>query len=112
MEDAMYSLTDYRSIGGTAVELRVSISDDFESEVGRRLENFGDITISSTSLENKEDCFWDNLDFFINATTKELKDECKKELTDKNLFEPGIFKLIKDMLKPFVKREFLKIRKS
>lgn len=108
----MYSIVDYRVIGNTAVELRVALTDDFESTVGENLENFGDITISSTGLDNKEECFWDNLNFFLNATNKEIKRECKQELEDKGLFEPGIFKLIKEMVKPFVKRGFLKVRKG
>lgn len=79
------------------VELNISVKKDLSCQDGV-LKNFGYIKVSTGQI-GKEDCFWDNLDFFINCGKKEFKEECKKELQEKGFNHKEIYKTIKQLLK-------------
>ena len=82
------------------IELNISIKDDLTGySENEPLYNFGYIQVSTGHI-NDEDCFWDNLDFFISAGKKEFKEECKKELQQKGFEDwKGIYNKIKILLK-------------
>lgn len=82
------------------VELNISVKDDLTGhKENEPLHNFAYIQIS-TGYKDKEDCFWDNVDFFILAGKKEFKEECKEELKQKGFEDwKTIYKKIKSLLK-------------
>ncbi len=82
------------------VELNISVKDDLTRyDENEPLHNFGYIQVSTGHVDN-EDCFWDNLNFFILAGKKEFKEECKKELQQKGFKDwKDIYKKIKILLK-------------
>ena len=69
--------------------------------------NQGYIKIKSNVVSNKNYCFWDNLDFFIYNNKKIIKEECKQELVDKNLYIKGIFKTIEDLITTAISEKML-----
>ena len=80
------------------VELNISVKEDLSCQDGV-LKNWGYIEVSTGQTE-KENCFWDNLDFFINCGKKEFKEECKKELQEKGFEDwKDIYKKVKTLLK-------------
>lgn len=80
------------------VELNISVKEDLGRQE-ERLKNFGYIQVSTGHID-KEDCFWDNLSYFLNCRKKEFKRECKKELQQKGFQDwKGIYKKIKILLK-------------
>ena len=75
--------------------------------------NQGYIKIKSNIVSNKNYCFWDSLDFFIYNNKKTIKEECKQELIDKNLYIKGIFKTIEDLITTAILENMLtKINKN
>ena len=75
--------------------------------------NQGYIKIKSNSTSNKNYCFWDNLDFFIYNNKKIIKEECKQELVDKNLYIKEIFKAIETLINSAILENMLtKINKN
>ncbi len=75
--------------------------------------NQGYIKIKSNSTSNKNYCFWDNLDFFIYNNKKAIKEECKQELIDKNLYIKEIFKAIETLINSAILENMLtKINKN
>lgn len=79
------------------VELNISVKEDLSCQDGD-LANYGYIQVSTGSIGEKE-CFWDNLEFFLNCGEKEFKEECKKELQQKGFDHKEIYKKIKRLLK-------------
>ena len=69
--------------------------------------NQGYIKIKSNSTSNKNYCFWDNLDFFIYNNKKAIKEECKQELVDKNLYVKEIFKVIENLINVAISEKML-----
>lgn len=69
--------------------------------------NQGYIKIKSNSTSNKNYCFWDNLDFFIYNNKKTIKEECKQELIDKNLYVKEIFKTIEKLINVAISENML-----
>ena len=69
--------------------------------------NQGYIKIKSNSTSNKNYCFWDNLDFFIYNNKKAIKEECKQELIDKNLYVKEIFKAIENLINVAISEKML-----
>ena len=69
--------------------------------------NQGYIKIKSNIVSNKNYCFWDNLDFFIYNNKKAIKEECKQELIDKNLYIKGIFKTIENLINVAISEKML-----
>ena len=69
--------------------------------------NQGYIKIKSNSTSNKNYCFWDNLDFFIYNNKKAIKEECKQELIDKNLYVKEIFKTIENLINVAISEKML-----
>ena len=69
--------------------------------------NQGYIKIKSNSTSNKNYCFWDNLDFFIYNNKKAIKEECKQELIDKNLYIKEIFKTIEKLINVAISENML-----
>ena len=79
------------------VELNISVKEDLSCQDGV-LKNYGYIQVSTGSIGEKE-CFWDNLDFFLNCGKKEFKQDCKKELQQKGFNYKEVYKTIKQLLK-------------
>ena len=69
--------------------------------------NQGYIKIKSNVVSNKNYCFWDNLDFFIYNNKKTIKEECKQELIDKNLYVNEIFKTIENLINVAISEKML-----
>lgn len=92
------------------IEIKVALADDFKSNLGTNLENFGWIEIShvNKSTEHLGRVFWDNINFFIQSPKSELNKECQQELEFKGLYYKGIYKDIKRGLEDLVKAGYLK----
>ena len=87
----------------------VSITDNFKSYVDGVLENFGYIEIKCISTSDKKgELYWDNLDFFLNSSMKEIKKECKEEMKEKLHYDKKLLKNIKKHLKYMKKKGYLK----
>lgn len=75
--------------------------------------NQGYIKIKSNIVSNKNYCFWDSLDFFIYNNKKTIKEECKQELVNKNLYVKEIFKAIENLINVAILENMLtKINKN
>ena len=87
----------------------VSITDNFKSYVDGVLENFGYIEIKCISTNDKEgELYWDNLEFFLNSSMKEIKEECKDEMKEKLYYDKKLLMDIKKHLKYMKKKGYLK----
>lgn len=87
----------------------VGITDSFKSYVGGVLENCGYIEIKCISTNDKEgELYWDNLDFFLNSSMKEIKEECKQEMKEKLHYDKKLLRDIKKHLKYMKKEGYLK----
>ena len=87
-------------------DINIKLSIDLD-EFSNPDNNEGYIEIESTIKSNKNSCFWDNLDFFIYKNKKMIKEECKQELVDKNLYVEGIFKIIKTLINTAISENML-----
>ena len=86
------------------INIKLSIDlDDFSNPN----HNEGYIEITSVITSNKNSCFWDNLDFFIYNNKKIIKEECKQELIDKNLYVKEIFKTIEKLINIAISEKML-----
>ncbi len=86
------------------INIKLSIDlDDFSNPNN----NSGYIEITSVITSNKNSCFWDNLDFFIYNNKKTIKEECKQELIDKNLYVKEIFKTIEKLINVAISENML-----
>ena len=93
-------------------DINVKLSIDLD-EFSNPENNQGYIKIKSNSTSNKNYCFWDNLDFFIYNNKKAIKEECKQELIDKNLYIKEIFKAIETLINSAILENMLtKINKN
>lgn len=92
------------------INVKLSIDlDDFSNPNN----NSGYIEITSVITSNKNSCFWDNLDFFIYNNKKAIKEECKQELVNKNLYVKEIFKAIETLINTAISEKMLtKINKN
>lgn len=109
----MYHIQDFRSIEDTGITLQVLVGDNLESQVNSKWhKNSGDLKIESIYASNKEEVWVENLNFLLNASKKEIKKELKQELINKGLWTKGIFKLIEEMLIPFIGRGYLIVEKG
>ena len=87
----------------------VIITDNFKSYVDGVLENFGYIEIKCISTNDKEgELYWDNLEFFLNSSMKEIKEECKQEMKEKLHYDKKLLMDIKKHLKYMKKEGYLK----
>ena len=87
----------------------VSITDDFKSYVDGILENFGYIEIKCISTNDKKgELYWDNLEFFLNSSMKEIKEECKQEMEERLHYDKKLLRDIKKHLKYMKKEGYLK----
>lgn len=89
-------------IEDTNIKLSIDL-DDFSNPD----DNEGYIEITSINLSNENFCFWDNLDFFIYNNKKTIKEECKQELIDKNLYTKEIFKAIETLIAAAISDDML-----
>ena len=93
-------------------DINIKLSIDLD-EFSNPENNQEYIKIKSNSTSNKNYCFWDNLDFFIYNNKKAIKEECKQELIDKNLYIKGIFKTIETLINSAILENMLtKINKN
>lgn len=90
-----------------SIKVVVSVGKDYKTQIGKPLENFGYIEIESVRIDDKEKCFWDNLNFFLKAPKSDIEKECKSELIRKELFYKDIFKDLNGMLKDLVEAGYL-----
>ena len=86
------------------INIKLSIDLDGSSNPNN---NSGYIEITSVITSNKNSCFWDNLDFFIYNNKKTIKEECKQELIDKNLYVKEIFKTIEKLINVAISENML-----
>ena len=89
-------------IEGTKIQLSIDLNEFSNPE-----DNQGYIKIRSNISSNKNYCFWDNLDFFIYNNKKTIKEECKQELIDKNLYVKQIFKAIENLINVAISEKML-----
>lgn len=87
-------------------EVNIKLSVDLD-DFSNANDNNGYIEITSVMNSNKNSCFWDNLDFFIYNNKKTIKEECKQELIDKNLYVKEIFKAIKTLINTAISEKML-----
>ena len=87
-------------------DINVKLSIDLD-EFSNPNDNEGYIEITSVNISNKNFCFWDNLDFFIYNNKKTIKEECKQELIDKNLYVKEIFKAIEKLINVAISEKML-----
>ena len=87
------------------IELVISVTDKLTRQEGA-LKNFGYIRVSTGTID-EEECFWDNIDFFISAGKKEFKEECKGDLKKCNFPVKETYKTIKKLLKRAKKLKLL-----
>lgn len=87
-------------------EVNIKLSIDLD-EFSNPYNNEGYIEIKSVNISNENCCFWDNLNFFIYNNKKIIKEECKQELIDKNLYVKGIFKIIKNLINTAISENML-----
>ena len=86
------------------INVKLSIDlDDFSNPNN----NSGYIEITSVITSNKNSCFWDNLNFFIYNNKKIIKEECKQELINKNLYVKEIFKAIETLINVAISEKML-----
>ena len=86
------------------INIKLSIDlDDFSNSNN----NSGYIEVTSVITSNKNSCFWDNLNFFIYNNKKTIKEECKQELIDKNLYVKEIFKAIETLINAAISEKML-----
>ena len=101
------SIESYRDTKFCTIKLNVSLSKDFKSNLGTRLENWGYIQVESPRLDDKEICFWDNMNFFLKAPKNKIKKDCKHELINKGLYYNGFFKDLQNMIDEMVNAGYL-----
>ena len=89
-------------IEGINIKLSIDLNEFSNPE-----DNQGYIKIKSNISSNKNYCFWDNLDFFIYNNKKTIKEECKQELIDKNLYVKQIIKAIENLINVAILEEML-----
>ena len=87
-------------------DINIKLSIDLD-EFSNPDDNEGYIEITSVNLSNKDFCFWDNLDFFIENKNNIIKKDCKQELIDKDLYIKGIFKIIKNLINTAISENML-----
>ena len=87
-------------------DINVKLSIDLD-EFSNPNHNEGYIEIKNINASNKNSCFWDNLDFFIYNNKKIIKEECKQDLIDKNLYVNEIFKEIKILINVAISEKML-----
>ena len=86
------------------INIKLSVDlDDFSNPNN----NSGYIEITSVITSNKNYCFWDNLDFFIENKNNIIKKDCKQELINKNLYVKEIFDIIKNLINTAISENML-----
>lgn len=79
------------------VTLSISVKENLK-KYKEKLVNFGYIEVSTGTI-GAEECFWDNINFFLNCGKKEFKKECSEELERKGFNWKQTYKTIKKLLK-------------
>lgn len=92
------------------VELHISVNKKLKKQKGNLI-NFGYIDIVKQE-SNEESVNWDNLEWFFDIDEEKEK-ELIDELKEKNLYNKGVIKDIKKLIKKAIKLNLLtkKIRK-
>lgn len=101
------SIESYHENNGVYIKVNVSITKDFKTNLGTRLQNWGYIEVSSISIDEKDKCFWDNMNFFLKAPKADMIKECKQELIDKGFYYNDFFKDLQNMIDELVDAGFL-----
>ena len=101
------SIELYHENNSVAIKVNVSIGKDFKSNLGTRLQNWGYIEVSSILIDESNQCFWDNMNFFLKAPKVLIKADCKHELTTKGLYYKGFFKDLQKMINELVDAGYL-----
>ncbi len=98
-------ITTYIQLYSGEVELNISVTNKLKKQKGA-LNKFGYIQVSNGMIDSK-DCFWDNLQFFIDYGFGIFKEECAKELKEKGFKVKQTYKDIKRLLKQAEKLNIL-----
>lgn len=104
------SLYICNNIGDVNIEIFIDVDSDFKSLVGdvaNPWRNQGYIQIKSIYTTKTENCFWDNLSFFVDADLEAIKQECLAELIEKELSEDGLLEYVKSVMDDMVSKGYL-----
>lgn len=80
------------------VKLNISVNENLKREEKEVLKNWGYIEVSTGYLKD-ENCFWDNISYFIDISRKKFKKECGEELKEKGFKVGETRRAIKTLLK-------------
>ncbi len=80
-----------------SVYLNLSLTEDLKPNEGN-LKNFGYIKVTNGDIE-EDNCFWDNISFFIKCGEEEFRKECKQDLKSKGFKIKAAYKTIKKLIK-------------
>ncbi len=104
----MKEITITETLEPIQISISVSLNDKFKPyKKGEPLYNFGHIEIESIYNDNTKTCFWDNLQFFLDSSKKEIYKECFDDLKDNDLYHEEVFKSIRRMIKLLIKHKYL-----
>jgi len=70
-------------------------------------DNFGYIEIGGNADQSKN-CFWDNIDFFMDISNKAFRDECGKELEEKGFHIDDTRRVIRRLITRAKKQNLIK----
>lgn len=101
------SIELYHEKNGIVINININIGNDFKTNIGSKLQNWGCIEVSSASIYQKDKCFWDNMNFFLKAPKDLIRKECKNELIDKGFYYKGFFKDLQNMINELVDAGYL-----
>ena len=87
------------------VTLSIYVTPDLK--YNEKVSNFGNIQVGGW-IDEKKNCNWDGINFFMTCTKKEFMQECKQELKDKDFAPKEIRKAITRLIKRAIKIGILK----
>jgi hypothetical protein len=93
----MEKINTYAEFWTGNVKLNISTTKKLKGVKGN-MQNWGYFEITDGSIGGK-DCWWDNLEYFINCGKKEFKQECKKELKEAGFDWREVYKDVKRVVK-------------
>jgi len=103
----MSGISSYVQLYLNDIELNIAVKEDLSGYKDfEPLYQFGHFQITDGRVEDKP-LFWDNLTFFLECGKKEFKEECKKELKEKERNWKETFREIKILLKRAKKLKLL-----
>jgi len=97
----------FMTVGKATIEIVIDTDKKYKPKTEGH--NWGYIEVAPIDISTtKETCFWDNIDFFAEASVKELIKECKGDLKYLGIYDKDILKEIKKEVKRIKKLGFLR----